>query len=182
MIRRVLLGAAMLSAAVACTDSVTNPALEVPATALAYSAPAPGDAPPPPMDSTMAAYDEGSSSPLFTIRVTYFYNPEHNNAWMTFEGGNARVQATRTKTTAKGSITLAVGGGVWTADLARDLSAESLKSFGTCKWDCSDLDINGTLTSEGSATRLRVTLSFAPPDRGDGGHDGDGEVVIKTDG
>lgn len=170
MNRRTLLGGALLAAAVACADSVTDPSL-MGADALSLSS-FRGDAPPPPMDSTMATYDEQSGSTLFVIRVTYFYNKTGNNSWLTFAGGNGRVQATRNMTTAKGSISVAVDGGVWSADLARDVSAASLRTFGTCKWECADLDINGTWTSGGETSTRPLRFSF---------DQGRGEVVPPAD-
>jgi len=161
MNRRLLLGGVLLAATVACTDSVTNPSL----TSFTGSARLFDDPPPPPMDSSMATFD-GTS--ITYIGVTYFYNKQGNNVWLSFnktqaEGvaisPNARVTVSEGRAAARGTIALTSDEGTWRADLAKAVSPEALQRFGACKYTCASLSMTGEFTYRGGEIEVR-TLSF----------------------
>lgn len=147
MSSRFLLGGALLAAALACTDSVTGPAaLTADGSKALFDQP-----PPPPIDSSMATFD-GSST--HTLNVTYFYNRSGNNAWLSFSrkqapgviiSPNARVMVSQGRAAARGTLSIAMSGGTWTADLAKAISSKSLEAFGSCKYECARLTMNGKL-------------------------------------
>lgn len=171
---RFLFAGALLAATAACTDSVTNPPLLMePASASFFE----GDPPPPPMDSSMASFDGGST---YLLSVTYFFSKTANNAWLSFSNvqapgvtvsPNARISVSQGRAVARGTLSIATSSGTWTADLARAISSRSLEAFGSCKYTCATLTMDGTLVYKNGETDDR-TLSFefrSPSTEYDGG-------------
>lgn len=165
MNRRLLLGGVLLAATVACTDSVMNPSL--PSANGSVVSFFESEPPPPPMDSSMATYD-GASTTHF-IAVTYFYNKNGNNVWLSFnrtqaEGvtisPNARITVSEGIAAARGTISLSSDLGTWSADLSKAVSAKSLEAFASCKYECATLDMTGTFTSARGGETVARTLSF----------------------
>lgn len=157
MSSRVLIGGVLLAAAVACTDSVTNPSLiSVEGSSLRFE----GDAPPPPMDSSMATEDG-----TYRLRVTYFFSKTANNAWLTFDrdqaegvtvSPNARIAVSQGRAAARGTLSIATSDGIWTADLAKAIPP----TFGTCKYTGAILDMEGTVNRGGDSTPMTLRFEF----------------------
>lgn len=162
MSSRILFGGVLLAAAVACTDSVTNPSLITAGSSAPFLI---GDPPPPPMDSSMAAFDDAAT---YVVRVTYFFSKTGNNAWLSFDKNqaagvtaspNARITVSQGRATARGTLSIATSSATWTTDLAKAISPGALERFGACKYTCASLTLDGTLVYKGGETDDR-SLSF----------------------